>query len=99
MRRADRTRTCNLRFWRPLRYQLRHYPSGEFHFTGTYRFRPNRSAGMIQYQQNNTEELVYAILRPESNRRFQAPRDPVPAGRAGAGPEAGIAARNPPQEL
>src|SRR5690606_26613939 len=27
-RRVDRTRTCNLRFWRPLRYQLRHYPSG-----------------------------------------------------------------------
>src|SRR5690625_1739426 len=26
MRRADRTRTCNLRFWRPLRYQLRHCP-------------------------------------------------------------------------
>ena len=26
LRRADRTRTCNLRFWRPLRYQLRHYP-------------------------------------------------------------------------
>src|SRR5690606_23410041 len=25
--RVDRTRTCNLRFWRPLRYQLRHYPS------------------------------------------------------------------------
>src|SRR6478672_5606542 len=28
LRRADRTRTCNLRFWRPLRYQLRHYPLG-----------------------------------------------------------------------
>src|SRR5699024_3622940 len=26
MRRADRTRTCNRRFWRPLRYQLRHCP-------------------------------------------------------------------------
>src|SRR5699024_2700648 len=25
--RADRARTCNLRFWRPLRYQLRHCPS------------------------------------------------------------------------
>ena len=24
--RGDRTRTCNLRFWRPLRYQLRHAP-------------------------------------------------------------------------
>src|SRR5699024_775249 len=26
LRRGDRTRTCNLRFWRPLRYQLRHTP-------------------------------------------------------------------------
>ena len=26
-RRGDRTRTCNLRFWRPLRYQLRHTPT------------------------------------------------------------------------
>src|SRR5690554_5351427 len=25
--RADRTRTCNLRFWRPLLYQLSHRPS------------------------------------------------------------------------
>jgi hypothetical protein len=25
-RRADRTRTCNLRFWRPLLYQLSHHP-------------------------------------------------------------------------
>src|SRR5690554_4187363 len=29
-RRADRTRTCNLRFWRPLRYQLRHCPTVAF---------------------------------------------------------------------
>src|SRR5699024_9690470 len=29
LRRGDRTRTCNLRFWRPLRYQLRHTPSIE----------------------------------------------------------------------
>ena len=28
-RRGDRTRTCNLRFWRPLRYQLRHTPTCE----------------------------------------------------------------------
>ncbi len=25
--RGDRTRTCNQRFWRPLRYQLRHTPA------------------------------------------------------------------------
>src|SRR5690554_297051 len=27
--RADRTRTCNLRFWRPLLYQLSHRPSAQ----------------------------------------------------------------------
>src|SRR5690554_682672 len=33
--RADRTRTCNLRFWRPLLYQLSHRPSTPNRAVGT----------------------------------------------------------------
>jgi hypothetical protein len=67
VRRADRTRTCNLRFWRPLRYQLRHYPMEET----TLPVMPlvsEPATGTDQCQDFNTEGLVYSKFAVPSNR-------------------------------
>src|SRR6476619_453799 len=71
MRRADRTRTCNLRFWRPLRYQLRHYPMDR----KPVRLRVFHSlpSGARHHRVFNTGEPVYATTASTSNR---LPPDP-----------------------
>src|SRR3954454_23379277 len=43
--RADRTRTCNLRFWSPLLYHLSHRPKGAEAPTGLLRAEPARAGG------------------------------------------------------
>src|SRR5690554_8106739 len=62
--RADRTRTCNLRFWRPLLYQLSHRPSA-------------RIAPPVQNRTGFSCSLLWIVwpkMGTEKLGRFQLPR-------------------------
>src|SRR6266508_4097922 len=69
-RRGDRTRTCNLRFWRPLRCQLRHAPL----LRARTHDRAGRSRGLLA-----PGRPVYG-LPPESPNRSPHRRPPLAGG-------------------
>jgi hypothetical protein len=71
LRRADRTRTCNLRFWRPLRYQLRHYPMDQKPHPDKH---PQICSGAhVIIRVFNTGEPVYATTSRTSNQPHSGP--------------------------
>src|SRR5690606_37188279 len=64
IRRADRTRTCNLRFWRPLLYQLSHRPMSLGSPASLTRFRARRSLGDQATRSSVRHPLPTAVRVP-----------------------------------
>src|SRR4051794_10551158 len=86
--RADRTRTCNLRFWRPLLYHLSHRPKGAEAPTGSLvpartgydRDRPRSTLKTGAAPTPGDECSSGAADRAEQHRRTVETETPAPAG-------------------